>query len=281
MYRILSKTRLNLSSVRIDVEAPLVARKAQVGQFIILRAGENSKRIPFTVMDRDAEKGSVSIIYQVLGAGTMELDQLQEGDCIRDFVGPLGEPSRLSGLSRVCVVGGGLGCAIAYPSARQLKREGAYVDGIIGFRNAGMALLEEEFRSVCDRVSLLTDDGSAGEKGFVTRALEERLEAGERYDEVLAIGPLPMMKAVCELTKKYGVKTTVSMNAIMVDGTGMCGGCRLSVGGQMKFACVDGPEFDGHLVNFDEAIARGGMYREFEAHAKEEACKLLEKEALL
>ena len=209
----------------------------------------------------------------------MELDQLNGGDSLHDFVGPLGEPSHLSNLSRVCVVGGGLGCAIAYPSAKQLKLEGAYVDGIIGFRNAGAVLLSDEFSAVCDRVTLLTDDGSAGQQGFVTKALEERLEAGERYDEVLAIGPLPMMKAVSELTRGYGVKTTVSMNAIMVDGTGMCGGCRLTVGGQMKFACVDGPEFDGHLVNFDEAIARGGMYREFEARAREEACRMLDMEA--
>ena len=279
MYRIIKKTRLNKSSVRIDIEAPLVAKKAKVGQFIILRAGENSKRIPFTVMDSDARRGSVSIIYQVLGAGTIGLDQLNEGDSLHDFVGPLGEPSHLSNLSRVCVVGGGLGCAIAYPSAKQLKREGAFVDGIIGFRNEGAVLLKDEFSAVCDRVTLLTDDGSAGQKGFVTRALEERLEAGERYDQVLAIGPLPMMKAVSELTRKYGVKTTVSMNAIMVDGTGMCGGCRLTVGGQMKFACVDGPEFDGHLVNFDEAIARGGMYRDFEARAREEACRMLDMEA--
>ena len=279
MYRIINKTRLNKTTVRIDIEAPLVAKKAKVGQFIILRAGENSKRIPFTVMDSDARRGSVSIIYQVLGAGTMELDQLNEGDSLHDFVGPLGEPSHLSNLSRVCVVGGGLGCAIAYPSAKQLKLEGDYVDGIIGFRNAGAVLLSDEFSAVCDRVTLLTDDGSAGQQGFVTKALEERLEAGERYDEVLAIGPLPMMKAVSELTRGYGVKTTVSMNAIMVDGTGMCGGCRLTVGGQMKFACVDGPEFDGHLVNFDEAIARGGMYREFEARAREEACRMLDMEA--
>ena len=279
MYQIIKKTRLNKSSVRIDIEAPLVAKKARVGQFIILRAGENSKRIPFTVMDSDARRGSVSIIYQVLGAGTIGLDQLNEGDSLHDFVGPLGEPSHLTNLSRVCVVGGGLGCAIAYPSAKQLKREGAFVDGIIGFRNEGAVLLKDEFSAVCDRVTLLTDDGSAGQKGFVTRALEERLEAGERYDQVLAIGPLPMMKAVSELTRKYGVKTTVSMNAIMVDGTGMCGGCRLTVGGQMKFACVDGPEFDGHLVNFDEAIARGGMYRDFEARAREEACRMLDMEA--
>ena len=279
MYRILSKTRLNKTSVRIDIEAPLVAKKAKVGQFIILRAGENSKRIPFTIMDSDAQTGSVSIIYQVLGAGTIELDRLNEGDSLHDFVGPLGEPSRLTGLSRVCVVGGGLGCAIAYPSAKQLKREGAYVEGIIGFRNAEAVLLEDEFRRVSDRVTLLTDDGSAGRQGFVTRALEELLAAGERYDEVLAIGPLPMMKAVSALTKRFDIKTTVSMNAIMVDGTGMCGGCRLSVGGRMKFACVDGPEFDGHLVDFDEAIARGGIYKDFEARAREEACRLLEKEA--
>ena len=279
MYRILSKTRLNKTSVRIDIEAPLVAKKAKVGQFIILRAGENSKRIPFTIMDSDAQTGSVSIIYQVLGAGTIELDRLNEGDSLHDFVGPLGEPSRLTGLSRVCVVGGGLGCAIAYPSAKQLKREGAYVEGIIGFRNAEAVLLEDEFRRVSDRVTFLTDDGSAGRQGFVTRALEELLAAGERYDEVLAIGPLPMMKAVSALTKRFDIKTTVSMNAIMVDGTGMCGGCRLSVGGRMKFACVDGPEFDGHLVDFDEAIARGGIYKDFEARAREEACRLLEKEA--
>ena len=279
MYRILSKARLNKTSVRIDIQAPLVAKKARVGQFIILRAGENSKRIPFTIMDSDAQTGSVSIIYQVLGAGTIELDQLNEGDSLHDFVGPLGEPSRLTGLSRVCVVGGGLGCAITYPSAKQLKLEGAYVEGIIGFRNAEAVLLEDEFNDVCDRVTLLTDDGSAGRQGFVTKALEELLAAGERYDEVLAIGPLPMMKAVSALTKRFDIKTTVSMNAIMVDGTGMCGGCRLSVGGRMKFACVDGPEFDGHLVDFDEAIARGGIYKEFEARAREEACRLLEKEA--
>jgi ferredoxin--NADP+ reductase len=279
MYRILSKARLNKTSVRIDIQAPLVAKKARVGQFIILRAGENSKRIPFTIMDSDAQTGSVSIIYQVLGAGTIELDQLNEGDSLHDFVGPLGEPSWLTGLSRVCVVGGGLGCAIAYPSAKQLKREGAYVEGIIGFRNAESVLLENEFNAVCDRVTLLTDDGSAGRQGFVTKALEELLAAGERYDEVLAIGPLPMMKAVSALTKRFDIKTTVSMNAIMVDGTGMCGGCRLSVGGRMKFACVDGPEFDGHLVDFDEAIARGGIYKDFEARAREEACRLLEKEA--
>ncbi len=279
MYKILSKQQMNQHSVRMDIEAPLVANKARVGQFIILRAGEHSKRIPFTVMDRDVQKGSVSIIYQVLGAGTMELDQLNAGDSIRDFVGPLGEPSHLQGLASVCVVGGGLGCAIAYPSAKQLKGEGGRVDGIIGFRNAGAVLLADEFAAVCDCLTLLTDDGSLGEQGFVTRALEDRLRAGERYDEVLAIGPLPMMKAVCELTRKYGQKTTVSMNATMVDGTGMCGGCRLSVGGQMRFACVDGPEFDGHLVDFDEAIARGGIYKDFERRAREEACRLLDREA--
>ena len=279
MYKILKKTRLNSVSVRMDIEAPLVAKKARVGQFIILRTGENSKRIPFTVMDTDPRAGSVSIIYQVLGAGTIELDRLGTGDSLRDFVGPLGEPSRLQNLSRVCVVGGGLGCAIAYPSAKQLKQEGAFVDCIIGFRNAEAVMLEDEFRAVCDRVTLLTDDGSAGQQGFVTKALEERLQAGEPYDEVLAIGPLPMMNAVSELTKRYGVKTTVSMNAIMVDGTGMCGGCRLSVDGRMKFACVDGPEFDGHLVHFNEAIARGNVYKEFEAKAREEACRLFAKEA--
>ena len=278
MFEILEKQALNPTVVRMTIAAPLVARKAEPGQFIILRAGENSERIPLTIADFDREAGSVTIIYQIVGAGTMELNRLSKGDCLHDFVGPLGVPTHTDGLKKVCIVGGGVGCAIAYPVAKKLHALGAEVHSVVGFRNQDLVILEDEFRAVSAEMRLMTDDGSRGEKGLVTAALEQLIQAGNEYDEVIAIGPLVMMKFVCQVTKKYGVKTIVSMNPIMVDGTGMCGGCRLTVGGETKFACVDGPDFDGHLVDFDEALARGGMYREFEAHAREASCNLLNKE---
>ncbi|OUO97304.1 ferredoxin-NADP reductase, partial [Anaerofilum sp. An201] len=246
--------------------------KAQPGQFIIVRAKEDSERIPLTVADFDREAGTVTIIFQIVGAGTMELNTLSEGESVHDFVGPLGRPSELEGIKKVAVVGGGVGCAIAYPTAKRLHELGAEVHSIVGFRNKDLVILEKEFEAVSDRMARMSDDGSWGEKGLVTNALEALIKEGNQYDEVIAIGPLVMMKFVCKLTREYGIKTTVSMNPIMIDGTGMCGGCRLTVGGETKFACVDGPDFDGHLVDFDEAMHRGTMYKEFEAHAREEAC---------
>ena len=261
MFEILSKKALNPTVVRMTVSAPLVARKAEPGQFIILRAKDNSERIPLTVADYDRAAGSVTIIYQIVGAGTMELNTLNEGDCLHDFVGPLGTPTHTDGLKKVCIVGGGVGCAIAYPVAKKLHELGAEVHSVVGFRSKDLVILEDEFRAVSDELRLMTDDGSHGEKGLVTAALEKLITEGNEYDEVIAIGPLIMMKFVCQVTKKYGVKTIVSMNT-----------------GETKFACVDGPDFDGHLVDFDEAMARGGMYREFEAHAREAACNLFKKE---
>lgn len=281
MFRILEKQALNPTVVRMTISAPLVARKAEPGQFIIVRACENSERIPLTIADYDREAGSVTIIFQIAGAGTMQLNSLQKDEFLHDFVGPLGTPTHTDGLKKVCIVGGGVGCAIAYPIAKKLHQLGAEVHSVIGFRNKDLVILEDAFRSVSDELYLMTDDGSYGEKGLVTAALEQLIQAGNQYDEVIAIGPLVMMKFVCQVTKKYGVKTIVSMNPIMIDGTGMCGGCRLTVGGETRFACVDGPDFDGHLVDFDEAMARGGMYREFEAHAREKACNLLKKEAVV
>ena len=278
MYKILEKKALNPTVTKMIVDAPLVARKAQPGQFIIFRATEDGERIPLTIADYDREKGTVTIIFQIVGAGTMELNALNEGDCIADFVGPLGTPSHLDGLKKVAVVGGGVGCAIAYPTAKKLHELGAEVHSIVGFRSKDLVILEEEFEAVSNRVVKMSDDGSWGEKGLVTNALEALIKEGNQYDEVIAIGPLVMMKFVCKLTKEYGIKTMVSMNPIMIDGTGMCGGCRLTVGGKTKFACVDGPEFDGHEVDFDEAMHRGGMYRDFEAHAREAECNLLKKE---
>ncbi|MDD5898952.1 MAG: sulfide/dihydroorotate dehydrogenase-like FAD/NAD-binding protein [Clostridia bacterium] len=278
MFEILKKEALNPTVVRMTISAPLIARKAEPGQFVILRARENSERIPLTVADFNREAGTVTIIYQIVGAGTMELNTLQEGDSLHDLVGPLGVATHTDGLKKVCIVGGGVGCAIAYPVAKKLHELGAEVHSVVGFRNQELVILEDEFRSVSNELRLMTDDGSYGQKGLVTAALEELIRQGNQYDEVIAIGPLVMMKFVCQVTKKYGVKTIVSMNPIMIDGTGMCGGCRLTVGGETKFACVDGPDFDGHLVDFDEALARGGMYREFEAHAREAACSLLKKE---
>ena len=278
MDKILEKKALNPTVTKMVVDAPLVARKAQPGQFIIFRATEDGERIPLTIADYDREKGTVTIIFQIVGAGTMELNALNEGDCIADFVGPLGTPSHLEGLKKVAVVGGGVGCAIAYPTAKKLHELGAEVHSVVGFRSKDLVILEEEFEAVSNRVVKMSDDGSWGEKGLVTNALEALIKEGNQYDEVIAIGPLVMMKFVCKLTKEYGIKTMVSMNPIMIDGTGMCGGCRLTVGGKTKFACVDGPEFDGHEVDFDEAMHRGGMYRDFEAHAREAECNLLKKE---
>ena len=279
MYRIVEKEALNPTVTRMVIEAPLVAQKAQPGQFIIFRASEDGERVPLTIADYDREKGTVTIIFQIVGGATMELNALEQGDSLTDFVGPLGTPSHLEGLKKVAVVGGGVGCAIAYPTAKRLHELGAEVHAVVGFRSRDLVILEKEFSAVSDRLVMMTDDGSYGEKGLVTNALERLIQEGNRYDEVIAIGPLVMMKFVCKVTEKYGVKTTVSMNPIMIDGTGMCGGCRLTVGGQTKFACVDGPDFDGHQVDFDEAMQRGGMYRDFEAHAREAACNLLKKEA--
>ena len=278
MFKIVEKTPLNPTVTKLVIEAPLVAKKAQPGQFIIVRAKEDSERIPLTVADFDREAGTVTIIFQIVGAGTMELNTLSEGESVHDFVGPLGRPSELEGIKKVAVVGGGVGCAIAYPTAKRLHELGAEVHSIVGFRNKDLVILEKEFEAVSDRMARMSDDGSWGEKGLVTNALEALIKEGNQYDEVIAIGPLVMMKFVCKLTREYGIKTTVSMNPIMIDGTGMCGGCRLTVGGETKFACVDGPDFDGHLVDFDEAMHRGTMYKEFEAHAREEACNLFKKE---
>lgn len=278
MYRIAEKEVLNPIVVKMVVEAPLIAKKAQPGQFIIFRAKEDSERVPLTIADYDREKGTVTIIFQIVGASTMELNTLDAGDYILDFVGPLGTPSKIDGLKKVLVIGGGVGCAIAYPIAKKLHENGAEVHSITGFRNKDLIILEDEFSKVSDVMKIMTDDGSYGEKGLVTEALEKLVAEGNEYDEVIAIGPLVMMKFVSLTTKKYGIKTTVSMNPIMVDGTGMCGGCRLTVGGETKFACVDGPDFDGHLVDFDEAISRSGVYREFETIRREEHCNLFKKE---
>lgn len=278
MYRILRKKELNPTVTLMDIEAPLVAKKAEPGQFIILRVDEAGERIPLTVADYDREKGTVTIIFQIVGATTKKLNALNEGDSLHDFVGPLGTPSHVEGLKKVAVVGGGVGCAIAYPIAKKLHGLGAEVHSIVGFRSKDLVILEDEFKAASDKLVMMTDDGSYGSKGLVTNALKELIDSGEQYDEVIAIGPLIMMKFVCQLTKEYGIKTVVSMNPIMIDGTGMCGGCRLTVGGKTKFACVDGPDFDGHEVDFDEAMERGSMYRDFERHAYEETCNLLNKE---
>lgn len=278
MYRIVEKERLNPSVTRMSVEAPLVAKKAQAGQFIILRVHEDGERIPLTIADYDRERQTVTIIFQVVGRTTMLLDQLEVGDSILDFVGPLGKPSEVEGWKKVCVIGGGVGCAIAYPTAKALYMNGTEVTVISGFRNKDLVILQDEFAAVSSKSYLVSDDGSTGKKGLVTNVLEELIEQGEHFDEVIAIGPLPMMKFVSLLTKKYGIKTVVSMNPIMIDGTGMCGCCRLSVGGQMKFACVDGPDFDGHLVDFDETMARNSAYRAFEQKAREADCNLFKKE---
>ena len=278
MFEIVKKRELNPTVTLMEVSAPFIARKAQPGQFIILRVDGEGERIPLTVADYDREKGTVTIIFQIVGGTTARLNCLNEGDCIHDFVGPLGEPSAVEGLKKVAVVGGGVGCAIAYPVAKKLHELGAEVHGIVGFRNKDLVILEEEFRAVCDVFKMMTDDGSYGEKGLVTNALRALIEAGNTYDEVIAIGPVPMMKFVSLLTKEFGIKTVVSMNPIMIDGTGMCGCCRLTVAGKTKFACVDGPDFDGHEVDYDEIMKRASAYKEFEQRERELACNLFKKE---
>jgi len=278
MYKIVRKKELNPTVTLMDIEAPLVAKKAQPGQFIILRVDENGERIPLTVADYNREAGTVTIIFQIVGATTEKLNHLNEGDYICDFVGPLGKATQTEGKKKVAVVGGGVGCAIAYPVAKKFFEQGTEVHSIVGFRTKDLVILEDEFKAASTKFVLMSDDGSCGEKGLVTDALKKLIESGEEYDEVITIGPLIMMKFVCKLTKEYGIKTVVSMNPIMIDGTGMCGGCRLTVGGETKFACVDGPDFDGHLVDFDEAIERSSMYRDFEQHKREEGCNLFNKE---
>ncbi len=278
MYRIVKKRVLNPTVSLMEIEAPAVARKAEPGQFIILRVDEEGERIPLTIADFDREKGTVTIIYQVVGATTEKLNHKEQGGFLQDFVGPLGRATETEGLKRVAVVGGGVGTAIAYPVAKKLHDVGCHVDLIVGFRSKDLVILEEEFKAASTNLIIGTDDGSYGKKALVTDLLREQIEAGAKYDRVITIGPVIMMKFVCELTKKYDIPTVVSMNPIMIDGTGMCGGCRLSVGGETKFACVDGPEFDGHKVDFDEAMARGAMYKDFERHAYEEACNLFKQE---
>lgn len=278
MFKIVEREELNPTVTKLVIEAPLIAKKAQPGQFIIIRAHELGERIPLTIADYDREKGTVTIIFQIVGKTTKILNNLRVGDEVLDFVGPLGVPSHIDGMKKVCVIGGGVGCAIAYPTAKGLHDNGVEVTCITGFRNKDLVILQDEFNAVSDHMYLVSDDGSAGEKGLVTNVLEDLLTKGETFDEVIAIGPLIMMKFVCEVTKKYDVKTIVSMNPIMIDGTGMCGCCRLSVGGEMKFACVDGPDFDGHLVDFDEAMSRSRQYTEFEAQARDEDCNLFHKE---
>ena len=274
MYRIVKKEALKPTVILYEIEAPMVAKKAQPGQFIILRVDENGERIPITIHDYDREKGTVTIIVQTVGATTEKLSHKQQGECLHDFVGPLGKPTETEGKKKVCVVGGGVGCAIAYPVLKKFHDCGAEVHAVVGFKSKDVVILEDKFKAVSSVLKVCTDDGSYGRKGLVTEALKELLDEGNVYDEIFAIGPMVMMKFVCKTTAPYNMPTTVSMSPIMIDGTGMCGGCRLTVGGQTKFACVDGPDFDGDLVDFDEAMARGTMYRPFEAHAREAACNL-------
>ena len=275
MFKIVRKKELNPSVTLMDIEAPFIARKAKAGQFIIFRIDDKSERVPLTIAGYDREKGTVTIIFQKVGFATKALGSLNEGDYILDFVGPLGKPTDVEGKKRVCVVGGGVGCAIALPSATAFKEAGAEVTVIVGFRSKDIVILEDEFKAVADRFIMMTDDGSYGRHGLVTQPLQELLEAGEQFDEVLAIGPVPMMKFVCKTTQPFGTHTMVSLNPIMVDGTGMCGGCRVTVGGETKFACVDGPEFDGHKVDFAELMNRNGLYRGREAEVTEKhACRM-------
>mgnify|MGYP000404527033 CR=1 FL=1 len=274
MFTIVKRRKLNPTVTELCIHAPLIAKKAKAGQFIIVRAKEDSERIPLTIAGFDREAGTVSIIFQVVGAGTMQLNSLKEGEAVHDFVGPLGKATEIEGLKNVCVVGGGVGCAIALPIAKELHDQGCVVHSVIGFRSKDLLILEDEFKACSDELRIMTDDGSYGTKGVVTAALDELVAAGNQYDLVITIGPLIMMKFVVKTCQKHGLKSIVSMNPIMIDGTGMCGGCRLTVGGETKFACVDGPDFDGDLVDFDEAMARGTMYRPFEAKAREAACNL-------
>lgn len=277
MYEILKKETLNSNTTLMVINAPHVAKKAEPGQFIILRVSEDGERIPLTIAEYDREAGTITIIFQQVGATTQELGLLEVGQCLHDFAGPLGRASELEGLKRVAVVGGGLGCAIAYPQAKKLHEMGAEVDLIAGFRSQDIIILENEMRAASTNLYIVTDDGSNGRKALVTQVLQERIDAGVQYDAVIAIGPMIMMKFVCETTRPYGIKTIVSMNSTMIDGTGMCGGCRLTVGGETKFACVDGPDFDGHLVDFDGSMRRAAMYKEQEKAASERhLCRLKE-----
>lgn len=278
MFEIKTKKSLNPYVTMMDIYAPNIAKKALPGQFIILRVNEDGERIPLTISGTDKEKGTVRIIFQLLGFTTLSLNELEVGDSVHDFVGPLGRPTELDGLKKVCIVGGGVGCAIALPVAKKLHEMGCEVHSIIGFRNKELVILEDEFTDASDKLTIMTDDGSYGNKGVVTAPLKEAIENGENYDRVIAIGPLIMMKFVVETTRPFNVKTIVSMNPIMVDGTGMCGGCRLTVGGKTRFACVEGPDFDGFEVDFDEAMKRGALYKDFERHAYDEKCNLLNKE---
>jgi len=275
MYKILTKKVLNPQVTLMEIDAPHIAKKAQPGQFIMLRVNEHGERIPLTIADFDVEKGTITIIYQIVGKTTTQLDGLNEGDYILDFAGPLGVASHFDGIKKAAVIGGGLGTAIAYPQAKKLFQMGVDVDVIAGFRNEELIILKDELEKISTRTFITTDDGSNGNKGFVTNVLKKLIEDGNKYDAVIAIGPLVMMRAVAEVTREYGIKTIVSMNSIMIDGTGMCGGCRVTVGGETKFACVDGPDFDGHKVDFDEAIRRSQMFKDFEKEAlAEHVCRL-------
>ncbi|HEX3039422.1 MAG TPA: sulfide/dihydroorotate dehydrogenase-like FAD/NAD-binding protein [Caproiciproducens sp.] len=277
MFNIIEKRKLNDSMTLMEVEAPFIAKKAKAGEFIILRVNEFGERIPLTIADYDPIKGTVTIIYQKVGKTTMLLDELNVGDAILDFIGPLGKPSEIEGYRKVAVIGGGAGCAIAFPQAKALYKMGTKVDVIAGFRSKDLIILEDEMKAVSDHLIITTDDGSNGNKGFVTDALRKNIENGANYDLVIAIGPLVMMRAICNLTKEFNIKTMISMNPIMIDGTGMCGCCRLTVDGKTKFACVDGPDFDGHLVDFDEAIKRSRTYFDIEREAaREYGCRLME-----
>ena len=277
MYRIVRKEALKPTVILYEIEAPMVAKKAEPGQFIILRVDENGERIPITIHDYDREKGTVTIIVQTIGVTTEKLSHKAEGESIQDFVGPLGRPTETEGKKKVCVVGGGVGCAIAYPVLKKFHDCGAEVHAVVGFKNKDLVILEDKFRAASSVLKLMTDDGSYGEKGLVTDALKQLIEDGNQYDEIFAIGPAIMMKFVSKTTEPYGISTTVSMSPIMVDGTGMCGGCRLTVGGETKFACVDGPDFDGHKVDWDESLKRGKMYFDWERHKYEETCNLFKE----
>ena len=278
MFTIMKRRELNPTVTELWIKAPLIAKKAKAGQFIIVRAKEDSERIPLTIAGFDREAGTVSIIFQVVGAGTMQLNALKEGEAVHDFVGPLGKATEIEGLKNVCVVGGGVGCAIAYPVLKKFHDCGAEVHAVVGFKSKDVVILEDKFKAVSSVMKVCTDDGSYGQKGLVTEALKELLDAGNQYDEIFAIGPMVMMKFVCKTTAPYNMPTTVSMSPIMIDGTGMCGGCRLTVGGETKFACVDGPDFDGQKVDWDLAVKRNQMYRDFEQHKHEEVCNLFKQE---
>ena len=278
MFRIVKKERLNPTVTKMVIDAPFIAKKAEPGQFIILRALEDSERIPLTIADYDRQGGTVTIIYQIVGGSTMELDTLEEGQTLHDFVGPLGVATHTEGLKKVAVVGGGVGCAIAYPVLKKFHDCGAEVHAVVGFKNKDVVILEDKFKAVSSVLKVCTDDGSYGQKGLVTEALKQLLDEGNQYDEIFAIGPMVMMKFVCKTTAPYGVPTTVSMSPIMIDGTGMCGGCRLTVGGETKFACVDGPDFDGQQVDWDLAVKRNQMYHDFEVRKHEEVCNLFKQE---